>query len=494
MITTATAPKFITPDTHLLVVGLGKSGLSAVKFLSKIRVKVSVSEGGRATELDGGAIQWLQGEGIVFEVGGHSSDFFFSSDCILVSPGVPLDLPFLVDARNRGVPVIGELALVAEYLQTPVVAVTGTNGKSTVTTLIGELFRAAGKKIFVGGNLGIPLTDYLAGPQDADVVVAEVSSFQLDTAGRFRPDTGILLNISQDHLDRYDSYEAYVHSKFTVFANQGVTDAAIINADDPVIMKNFHALKGDEQGGAKAGFESRVFTFGRNPGNGRGAFLNHNKVVISGVGGRVDQQEEYDLAGTAFCESPNRENAMAAILAARIMGCSAEAVNKGLSNFSPLPHRMTLVAEAGGVKYYDDSKATNVGAVLAALAGIDRPVVLIAGGRDKGGEYEVLQDVVGQKVKTMILLGEAKDKMAKAFKDITRIECVDSMQEAVRCASSITQPGDAVMLSPACASFDMFSSYANRGEVFRKAVLENLNITGHDKAGGVPAVKEASAA
>lgn len=494
MRSTAPVPKNIIPGAHVLVVGLGKSGLSAVKFLRKIGVKVSVSEGGRATELDRGVIQWLQGEGVIFEIGGHSSDFFSSADCIYVSPGVPLDLPLLNDAGKRGIPIIGELALVADYLKTPLVAITGTNGKSTVTTLIGDLFAAAGKRAFVGGNLGIPLTDYLAGPQDADVVVAEVSSFQLDTAGRFRPDVGILLNISPDHLDRYDSFDAYVASKFKVFGNQCSADAAIINADDPVIMKHLDELKRTAQNRADADIVSRLFAFGLKQGDGFGAFGDGRKVMIPGGVAPFVQREEYDLSGTALSESPNRENAMAAILAVRIMGCSEEAVKKGLAGFKPLPHRMTLVAEFDGVQYYDDSKATNVGAVLTALQSVSRPVVLIAGGRDKGGEYEALKDIIGQKVKAMILLGEAKEKMAKAFKDVTNIQFVESMTEAVHFAQAIARSGDAVMLSPACASFDMYKSYAHRGEVFCKAVLENLKMAGHDKQGGFAEVKEASAA
>ncbi len=491
MMATMTSPKLIAPGAQVLVVGLGKSGLSAVKFLRNLGIKVSVSEGGRATDLDRGVIQWLQGEGVIFETGGHSSDFFSAADLIVASPGVPPDLPLLKEARNRGVPVVGEMALVADYLKTPLVAITGTNGKSTVTTLIGGIFKASGKRAFVGGNLGIPLTDYLIGPQDADVVVAEVSSFQLDAAGGFRPDVAVLLNITPDHLDRYASYEDYVRSKFLIFSNQTASDAAVINADDPLIMEHLHDLQGNE---GEKGIVSRLFPFSREKKDGPGAYLSGCKVVVSGVAGPSSQSEEYDLAGTALSESPNLENAMASILAARIMGCPQDGVRKALSGFTPLAHRMALVAERNGIRYYDDSKATNIGAVLAALTGVSQPVVLIAGGRDKGGDYGIMKEAVQQKVKAMILIGEAKQKMAEAFRDVTKIEFAESMNEAVRLATNIARPGETVMLSPACASFDMFKSYSHRGDVFREAVLQSLNITAHGKREGKPGVKEASAA
>jgi len=487
-----TSPKLIAPGTHVLVVGLGKSGLSAVRFLRGLGIKVSVSEGGRATSLDRGVIQWLQGEGVIFETGGHTSDFFSAADCIVVSPGVPLDLPLLKEARERGVPVVGEMALVAEYLKTPLVAITGTNGKSTVTTLIGDMFTASGKQAFVGGNLGTPLTDYLSGPQDADVVVAEISSFQLDAAGGFRPDVAVLLNISPDHLDRYASYEDYVRSKFLIFGNQSASDAAVINADDQAVMEHLHALP--VKNGAKSGIASRLFLFGRDRQDGPGAYASGCKVAVSGIARPDGQIEEYDLTGSALSESPNLENTMAAILAARIMGCPQEGIKKAIAGFMPLPHRMALVAEKDGVRYYDDSKATNVGAVLAALNGIAQPVVLIAGGRDKGGDYCILREVVRQKVTVMILLGEAKQKMAEAFQDVTTIEFAESMEQAVQLAINLARSGEAVMLSPACASFDMFNSYSHRGEVFREAVLRGLNMTSHGNREGGPGVKEASAA
>lgn len=473
--TNITSSKIIKPGMHVLVVGLGKSGKSAIKFLKKIGVKVSVSEGGRATDLGQETVQWLQGEGDYFEMGGHSSELFTSVDCILVSPGVPLNLSVLDEARQKGIPVIGEMALLADYLDTPFVAVTGTNGKSTVTSLIGDLLRAAGKKVFVGGNIGVPLTDYLIGPQDADVVVAEVSSFQLDTAGFFKPNVALLLNISPDHLDRYDSYEAYIDSKFSIFANQCSEDVAILNIDDPVIMSRINEFKKYEKEtagghGQQSELKSKLFTFGRQQ-QAVGANLQGKRIMLSGIRDASGLDEQYNLATGTLSESPNLENAMAAILAARNLGCSIEDIERGIATFTLLPHRLELIAEIDGVRYYDDSKATNVGAVQSALAGMKGPVVLIAGGRDKGGDLGILKEMISQKVKSLLLIGESKEKMANIFGELTDTKLLDSLPAAVHKARSIAVPGDTVLLSPGCASFDMFTSYAHRGEVFKGAVL-----------------------
>ena len=445
----------INPGDHVLVVGLGKSGLSAVRFLLQIGARVSVSEGGRLDRLGRETRRWLDGERVFVEEGGHSSDLFCSADHILLSPGVPMTLPALVAAKNKGIPVFGEMALAGHYMKTPMVAVTGTNGKSTVVTLLGELFKAAGQDVFVGGNIGTPLTDYLAGPQTADVAVLEVSSFQLDTAGNFRPAVGVLLNISPDHLDRYESYAAYADSKFGIMQAQRRDDAAVINGDDPEVMSRVGKFA-----------HGRLYLFGRDLAGHDGALLAGAGVEVNGFGGR----EYYDLAGTVFAGSPNLENAAAAILAARIRGCAPEDIRNGLAAFAPLAHRLALVAEVDGVRYLDDSKATNIGAADSALRGVDGPVILIAGGRDKGGDYALMAESIRRKVKVLLLIGEAREKMAAAFAGLTKIENLATLEEAVVRARQLAVAGDTVLLSPACASFDMFSSYAHRGEVFAAAV------------------------
>jgi len=452
-----------TRDHHVLVVGLGKSGWAAVQFLHRQGVKVSVSDITPAERIAPEIRRWLEQQKIFFEVGRHSEDLFTRVDSIVVSPGVPLDIPPLQAAHRRSIPVLGEMALGARFLKTPAVAVTGTNGKTTVTTLLGDIFRACGMKVFVGGNIGTPLLSYVNGPQEADIVVLEISSFQLDTGGNtkgLRPAIGLLLNISPDHLDRYPSFEAYTRSKFKIFAAQQPNDAAIINYDDPEIMRRTDLWPG-----------SRCFFFGRHIAGRPGASLQDKTIVLSPQVSPRGATETYDLAGSGLDSEPNLHNGMAAVLAARLMGCPQEGIKRGLRRFQPLLHRMTLVAEIDGIKYIDDSKATNIGAVHAALSSLDRPVLLIAGGRDKGGDYGLLREIIAKKVKLLVLVGEAREKMAHALGMVTATAAADSMEMAVAIAADAAAPGDIVLLSPACASFDMFASYAERGEVFTRAVL-----------------------
>ena len=459
--------EILKPGAHVVVVGLGKSGISAVRFLLKLGVKISVSEGGRQENLEGDLVRWLKEKRVFVETGGHTSELLTSADCILVSPGVPLGIAALAAARQKGIPGGGELALAKDFLKAPLVAVTGTNGKSTVTTLIGDLLAGSGKKVFVGGNIGIPLAEYLAGPQDCETAVLEVSSFQLDSAGEFRPQVGVLLNITPDHLDRYASYGAYVDSKMSLFKNQQPGDVAVLNGDDPAIAGWL---------GKEAARQSRwplrgeIRQYGSSAKTGIRACLNGTQVRVAIADAPEKMFEVYELVGTPLAQAPNSENAMAAILAVRAMGCSPADIQKSLAGFVPLPHRLALVAEIDGVSYYDDSKATNIGAVFSALGGMRQPVVLIAGGRDKGGGYEMLLPLVKEKVRAMVLIGEAREAMAKSFAKTTRIAFAEEMDEAVGLARTMAERGDAVLLSPACASFDMFRSYSHRGEMFAQAV------------------------
>lgn len=449
----------------VIVVGLGKSGLSAVKFCLQQGAKVSVSDAAPLEKLDRGRCQELKKLGVHLEAGGHSPELFDSADLILVSPGVPLSSKVLVEARQKQIPVVGEMSLAAYYLKTPMLAVTGTNGKTTVTTLLGEILRASGRKVFVGGNIGTPLTDYLAGPQEMDAVVLEVSSFQLDTAVNLKPEVAVLLNITADHLDRYDSFHQYALSKYSIFKNQNGTDVSIINGDDLECRKYL-----ENKTSLRHGWEERsVLFYGRGGAFQKGAVLQGKKVKLE-LDHTATEKEAFDLSWTKLSESPNLENGAAAILAAVSMGCDMEGVRKGLASFNPLPHRLTFVAEIDGVTYIDDSKATNVGAVKSALDSIQGQVHLIAGGRDKGGEYSPLQNCINEKVKTLLLIGEARQIMAAAFDGLTEIQMFDSLEDAVIIAHAIAVPGDTVLLSPACASFDMFESYAARGDCFADCV------------------------
>ncbi|MFO7605165.1 MAG: UDP-N-acetylmuramoyl-L-alanine--D-glutamate ligase [Desulfurivibrionaceae bacterium] len=446
--------------TRSLVVGLGRSGIAAAKLLHKLGGEVTGLDSAPANRLDKNFLDWAGRHHVHLECGSRRDRLPPEIELVVISPGVPLNLPLLTDARARGVKVIGELALAAALVSIPTVAVTGTNGKSTVTELIGEMFRRAGRRVFVGGNLGSPLSEYLLDPFGAEVLVLEVSSFQLDTAPDFRPEVGVLLNISPDHLDRYDDYEHYAASKFSLFGAQNSDDAAILNGDDPEITGRL----------ASADLPGRRFFFGQKwDETGRGAKIEGPEIMVRGID--AGKNERYRLGNSPLVREPNPHNAAAAIIAARLLGCPEQAIAEALAGFKPLGHRLEKIAEIDGVHYLDDSKATNIGAVAAALAGMTRPVVLIAGGRDKGGDYRLMREMVGKKVKAMVLIGEAREKMAEAFQEVTRVKSAADLAEAVNLARSLAEKGDAVLLSPACASFDMFRSYGHRGEVFQEAVL-----------------------
>jgi len=466
-ITITDAGNFLYPDMTILVVGLGKTGMAAVKFFLQHGARITVSDSSPESNIKPEIIAWLIENRIPHETGGHSSDLFTSVDLIFVSPGIPLNIEPLIEARRRSIPILGELEIIAHYLKTPAVGITGTNGKTTVTTLLENIFQASFHNVFVGGNIGTPLLEYISESQSDDIVVAEISSFQLDTCDgqnglAFK--TAILLNISPDHLERYTSFSAYVDSKFKIFASQGLNDFAILNADDAEIMNRKHLWP-----------KNQKFFFGKELANLAGATIHADKIILKNSSNSAlpynMHGEEYDLADTSLRKSPNLDNAAAAILAARLMGCKQQNILKGLDSFEPLEHRMSLVADIGGVSYIDDSKATNVGAVYSALESIKQPVLLIAGGRDKGGDYSILSEPVRRKVKYMLVIGEAKDKMTRAFLAYTKVETVNTLQEAVSRAASLAVPGDAVLLSPACASFDMFSSYVERGNIFKNSVL-----------------------
>lgn len=443
-------------NKRVLVVGLGKSGEESARFLHSRGARVSVSESARIDSIQQPALEWIEGNKIPFEAGGHKVETFLGADLIVVSPGVPLDVPALLAARRAAIPVIGEIELAARFITRPIIAVTGTNGKSTTTCMIGHILSKSGKAAFVGGNIGRPLIGYVSGEQKEDFVVAEISSFQLDTTRSFRPKVALLLNITEDHLDRYASFAHYTASKFSIFSNQTSLDAAILNRDDPIVMQGADSIS------------AQVATFGHGDGFDQGAYVTGKELIcrLSGA------EEVCSLEKLALTGKHNLENTMAAVLAARLSGCAPSSVQEALVTFKGLHHRTEFVCDVGGVSFYDDSKGTNVGSVVKSLAGFERPVILIAGGRDKGGSYDVLREPVRQKVKTLILIGEARQKIREALGDLTRTLEAASMSEAVRTAFSESASGDVVLLSPACSSFDMFRSYVERGDIFQRAALE----------------------
>ncbi len=446
----------LVPGMKGVVVGCGKAGQSVVRFLLDRHLCVGVSEGSAAGRLDAGMVADLQSKGVLFEFGGHTEDFLTSFDFVVPSPGIPLDLPVLNAVRQKGVKIVGELGLAAGHFEVPVIGVTGSNGKTTVTSLIGSLLDHAKQKAFVGGNIGTPLLEYFSSKELPSAVVLELSSFQLDLAGAFRPDIGLVLNISPDHLDRHHTVEAYIEAKLKMIRHQRLGDRLILGGDDKRLA------------GVSSVDNVEVYRFGMD--KECAASIKGDMVELRFTEDGVLRQETYNLEGTHLTSSVNRLNAAAAILAVRFAGCSRDQVQSGLNVFQPPLHRMTEVAVIDGVRYINDSKATNYGAMYAALQGCSEPVVLIAGGREKGGDWQLLRDVLAQKVCQLILIGEAAEKMKRVFEDIVPVTQAESMDAAVQAARTFARDGDLVLLAPGCASFDMYSGYEERGKVFMESV------------------------
>lgn len=441
-------------DKKALVVGLGRTGFATARFLVDKGAQVTVTDSREGAFIDG--LDSLAEMGVAVECGSHNMESFLASDLIVVSPGVPYGLRHLREAREGGVATMSEIELASSFIDIPIVAVTGTNGKTTTTTLLGEIFAEEGKDVFVGGNIGTPLVEYLLSGRRGSAVILEVSSFQLEGIERFRPQVALLLNITEDHLDRHYTMDDYCDVKFRLFENQRESDVAIVNGDDPLIMSRM----GDGK------VSSRALTFSLTGRAGADIILSGDDIIYGGEEG----EERYPTGSFKLKGRHNLENIMAAIVAARQSGISRESIVKAVESFNGLPHRMEAVREVGGVCYYNDSKGTNMGALLKSLEGVEGPVILIAGGKDKGGEYSVLKGAAAGKIKLLILIGEAKEKMRAAVGGAVEIVMADSLEEAVEIASSRCAPGDTVLLSPACSSFDMFNNFEERGEQFKRLV------------------------
>jgi UDP-N-acetylmuramoylalanine--D-glutamate ligase len=434
----------------VVVVGLGASGVAAARLCLRLGARVVANDGKPLEGLSPEA-RALGGAGATVVAGGHEAARMSEADVVVVSPGVP-QLPEVAAAIARGVPVWGEVELAVRSMEhpAPVVAVGGTNGKSTTTSLVGALLEASGRRVFTGGNLGEPLADHAAEPFDA--IVLEVSSFQMERVDTFRPHVALLLNVTDDHLDRYPSFDAYAHAKGNAFAKQTAGDWAVVPAGDATCRRE--AARG----------AGRVVTFG--PGGDL-------DVTADAV---VDRRsgERFERAAMALTGGHNALNVAAAIAAVvPFAGPAVDAatLRRVLATFRGLPHRTALVAEIDGVRFYDDSKGTNVGASVTALEGLVEPrAVLIAGGRDKGGSYGPLVDALVRKGRAAVLIGEAADAIARAIGGRVPVRRASSMDEAVRSAASLAAAGDAVLLSPACSSFDMFRDYKHRGDEFVRAV------------------------
>jgi UDP-N-acetylmuramoylalanine--D-glutamate ligase len=439
----------------LLVVGMARTGIATAKFLKARGSIVTTTEAKQEGEMRE-AIQELKGMDLSTEWGGHQIETFLKQDLIVVSPGVDLSMDPVQRAIRHGIRVISEIELAYHFIDVPILAITGTNGKTTTTLLLGEMLKEGGKRVGVGGNVGEPLILFADGGDRWEVLVVEISSFQLEAIEDFRPRISVLLNITEDHLDRYSSYTDYIEAKVRIFANQNSGDQAILNKDDPIVMQSREKVK------------ARKVMFSMRERPEEGAFSDGRTIFLR-LGGRG---EEYSLAKTPLKGVHNVENMMAALTAARISGCSKKAVQDVLDRFKGLEHRLEFVREIGGVRFYNDSKGTNVGSVVKSLQSFSEPVILIAGGKDKNGDLSPLKEFVQKQVKHMILLGEAKERMNRDLGGLTDTVMAKTMEEAVSLARQKAKGGEVVLLSPGCSSFDMFKDYKERGKVFKEAVFK----------------------
>ena len=445
-------------NKRVLVVGLGKSGLSAAMFLRGQGSRVTVSDARSAMAL-AKEIPALLEAGIMVESGGHGLLTFRRQDLIVVSPGVPMDTPEVKQVVAFGLPVIGELELASRYLKGQVVAITGSNGKTTTTTLVGKIFKDSGLPTQVGGNIGLPVIDLVAQSTAETVNVLEVSSFQLETVEEFHPRIAVILNITPDHLDRHGSFEKYVVAKERIFERQGAKDALVLNGDDRVVQLSAARAK------------SEVFWFSATKAVRRGAFVRDGVIVWvekeGGVTEPVMPVSEVPLKG-----AHNIENVLAAVCVARLEKVSAESIRASVASFTAVEHRLELVRKLNGVEFYNDSKATNVDATMKAVASFPKGIHLVLGGKDKDSDYSLMAPLLKERVKAVYTIGSAAEKIERQLHGVVKMVAAETMQVAVAEAAKAAVAGDVVLLSPACSSFDRFENYEHRGRVFRQLVNE----------------------
>jgi UDP-N-acetylmuramoylalanine--D-glutamate ligase len=446
-------------DKRVLVVGLGKSGVASALFLKAHGARVTVSDTKSGDELRN-EIPALLDHGITVETGGHGERTFRGQDLIVVSPGVPVDLPMLVQARAMGEAVIGEIELAARFLPGPIVAITGSNGKTTTTTLTGEILTAGGLPTLVGGNIGTPAISLAERAKPESVVVLEVSSFQLETIQTFRPKVAVVLNVTPDHLDRHRTFEAYVDAKARIFENQRGDDFAVLNEDDPACV----AMAGRTR--------AQVFWFSRQKEVKQGAWVREGNILFRD--GRRGQREVMLVSEIPLKGAHNLENVLAAVCAGALMGCAPEKIRQAVREFKAVEHRLEFVATIRGVDYYNDSKATNVDATIKALESFPGNIHLILGGKDKGSDYSVLNELLRQRVKRVYTIGAAAGKIESQIVSPKsggpEVVHAETLESALRKANAVAEPGDVVLLAPACASFDQFRNYEERGRVFKEIV------------------------
>jgi UDP-N-acetylmuramoylalanine--D-glutamate ligase len=441
----------------ILVVGLGKSGLASAIFLRKQGAQVTVSDV-RSVEALAEELPALLDAGVMVEAGGHGLLTFRRQDLIVVSPGVPFDTPELVQARTFGTPVIGELELASRFLRGNILAITGSNGKTTTTALCGEIFHASNQPTQVGGNIGIPVIALVPESKEQGWNVLEVSSFQLETIVDFHPRIAVILNITPDHLDRHGSLENYIAAKERIFSNQNAEDFLVLNAEDAQTQHAAARAKG------------KVFWFSVTRPVRQGSFVYQDAIVW-----RADEQaalepilpiDEITLKG-----KHNIENVLAAVCAARLAGIPAEIIRKGVAGFHAVEHRLEFVARIHNIDYYNDSKATNVDATMKAIAAFPGGIHLILGGKDKDSDYTLLTTLLKERVRAVYTIGAAAEKIEQQIAGAAKIVSCQTLERAIDQAAANAQAGEVVLLAPACSSFDQFENYEHRGRSFKQFVL-----------------------
>jgi UDP-N-acetylmuramoylalanine--D-glutamate ligase len=442
----------------VLVVGLGKSGLAAALFLRRRGAHVTVSDV-RSAEALAKDIPALLEAGIMVEAGGHGLLTFRRQDLIVVSPGVPLDTPELAQVKSFGLPVIGELELAGRFLKGKTVAITGSNGKTTTTVLLGEILKEAGFHTLVGGNIGVPVVSLIDDSTDETWSVLEVSSFQLESTEQFRPTIAVILNITPDHLDRHGTFENYALAKERIFAAQTVDDCVILNADNA------------RAAAAAVRSVSTVHWFSIEHPVAQGAWVENGQVVFRS---RKDAAVEtvIPLSGIPLKGEHNVENVLAAVCAARQAGAAVEPIRRAIENFHAVEHRLEYVTTLNGVEFYNDSKATNVDATAKAIASFSTGIHLILGGKDKNSDYTTLSQLLRERVRAVYTIGSAAAKIESQLRGVISIHSCETLDKAVSAAASAARPGEVVLLAPACSSFDQFESYEHRGRVFKELVSQ----------------------
>ena len=436
------------------IIGAVRSGTGAAKLIKRLGGKPFVSDSGDAKKLEN-QIKVLKENGIEYEIG-HHSEKVFDCDLMIVSPGVPSDSKVIVKAKEKNIKVIGEVELASAFCKGNVIAITGTNGKTTTTSLCGHLLKVCGAKTYVVGNIGEAFSEVALDIKENEFVALEVSSFQLDMIDEFKPKVAAILNITPDHLNRYENkFENYVYSKFRIFKNQDDADYVILNKDDKTIDKYISP------------HESQDFYFSLNESQQNGCFRLDEKVIYNKNG---QTEFECEVSDISIPGEHNLANAMAAVSAMKIFNFDNGKIIEGLKSFKGVEHRLEFVRELDGVRYINDSKATNVDSVWYALRSFDEPIFLILGGQDKGNDYNQIKELVLQRVKKIYAIGSSADKVFNFFHHDVKVEMEKSLQDAVASASKEAREGEVVLLSPACASFDQFNDYQHRGRVFKESV------------------------